>query len=118
MELGINYQKKINYLMYEIAHLFYNKSYKLPSFIMELCNNEKVVWFKNEPFNFVHGNDTIFVPARDEYSSNSYIDNISIGNAVYNPYDVFCIYKKQNSEYNIYIIYVYIITRDMKNVNK
>lgn len=82
--------------MYEIAHLFYNKSYKLPCFIMELCNNEKVVWFKNEPFNFVHGNDTIFVPARNEYSSNFYEDKISIGNAVYNPYDVFCIYKKQN----------------------
>ena len=96
MVLGINYQKKINYLMYEIAHLFYNKSYKLPCFIMEMCDNEKVVWFKNEPFNFVHGNETILVPAKDNYSNNYYDDKISIGSAVYNPYDVFCIYKKHN----------------------
>ena len=85
MELGINYQKKINYLMKQIVHLFHNKSYKLPCFIMELCNNEKVVWFKNEPFNFVHGNETVFVPAKDNYNSNYYEDKILIGNTVYNP---------------------------------
>jgi hypothetical protein len=96
MELGINYQKKINFLINEIVHLFYNKSYKLPCFIIEMCDNEKVVWFKNEPFNFVHGNDTVVIPAKDEYTNNSYEDKISIGNTVYNPYDVFCIYKKQN----------------------
>lgn len=82
--------------MKQIVHLFHNKSYKLPCFIMEMCNNEKVVWFKNEPFNFVHGNETVFVPAKDNYTNNSYEDKISIGNIVYNPYDVFCIYKKQN----------------------
>jgi hypothetical protein len=96
MELGVNYQKRINYLMDEITHLFHAKSYKLPCFIMEMCNNEKVVWFKNEPFNFVHGNETVFVTAKDMYSCNYYEDNISIGSAVYNPYDVFCIYKKQD----------------------
>ena len=96
MELGINYQKKINYLMNEITHLFHDKAYKLPLFIIDMCDDKNVVWFKNEPFHFVHGNETVFVPARDEYSSNSYIDNISIGNTVYNPYDVFCLYKKQN----------------------
>ena len=96
MELGINYQKKINYLLNEIMHLFHRKSYKLPCFIMEMCDNEKVVWFKNEPFNFVHGNETVLVPAKDKYSNNYYDDKISIGSAVYNPYDVFCLYKKQN----------------------
>lgn len=82
--------------MNEIAHLFHDKSYKLPCFIIEMCDNEKVVWFKNEPFNFVHGNETVFVPAKDEYTNNYYEDKISIGNTVYNPYDVFCLYKKQN----------------------
>lgn len=82
--------------MNEIVHLFYNKSYKLPCFIMEMCNNEKVVWFKNEPFNFVHGNETVLVPAKDTYTNNYYDDKISIGSTVYNPYDVFCLYKKQN----------------------
>ena len=82
--------------MNEITLLFRDDSYKLPSFIIEMCDNEKVVWFKNEPFNFVHGNETVLVPAKDNYSNNYYEDQISIGSTVYNPYDVFCIYKKQN----------------------
>ena len=82
--------------MTEIMHLFRDKSYKLPCFIIEMCDNEKVVWFKNEPFNFVHGNETILVPAKDAYTNNYYKDVFSIGSALYNPYDVFCIYKKQD----------------------
>ena len=109
MELGINYQKKINFLLSEITELFYNNSYKLPLFIFDMCNNEKIVWFKNEPFNFVRGNETIIVPAKNEYSSSYITDNISIGNSIYNPYDVFCVCRTQHRTFyddkNIAFIY-------------
>lgn len=96
MELGFNYQKKINELFKELATLFKNTSYKLPAFIDSMCNNERIIWHKGEPFHFVHGNETVFKCARNKYENNTYEEVISIGNAIFNPYDVFCLYRRQN----------------------
>ena len=98
-------EKKINELLLKLITTFYDNRWDLFSFAYNLKESDKVVWYKDEPYHFVNGYKKEVVLAKDIYACNEVTEHITIGNAIFNPYEVYILSKERHncfySDYNI-----------------
>ena len=93
-------EKKINELLIKLRKEFRDHHYDLTAFARNLTDNDKVTWYKGEPYHFVSGYKKEYIPAKDPYSCQDIKEYINIGDSIFNPYDVYILSKSSRSYYS------------------
>lgn len=103
--------KKLNARLVETAKFFVKNNGKLLSFINDVCK-KSAVWYKGEPYNFIHGIKIEKIVPNNEYENITVKENVIIEDSIYNPYNVYCIYRTHRThnkfslhDFNVVFIY-------------